>query len=437
MERRNGYDKDIRWDYVFASCVVGLIIGIVILLIGLFFTWSSAGFRVDSWESHTRYVERFNALDSDKRLFLIEWQYLSDSVDANNFMVCDPQPPSVDTCLKKAAVWLFVAMLVCVSTGTFCSYFDEKSHRFFCADYPFSGTRSRVAFVLMWLYWPVLLVSRLRMRRWEAQQKAEQTVANEEANQEPEVHNEQDKNVQEEREEEEGNDEDEDESITYEDLSADLTDFDNDSCEQFIAYCQDENQHTYKERLSDAEEKVKNTETSLRDYGQRIQKLQGELKEAKLELEKLKSTKPPEPKDLKVLKTEWEAIKSMRGVTNIYYDEYDETLCIDVAVRVPYEGETYDFGDYTIQICHDEIECPRSRSGVRDDWRAGSYPDYCYSDGTFCLGNRERSISKFIVEQRFREAIILIIDCMHSVNDEEEAANIPKCFRRIVPPKEG
>lgn len=232
--------------------------------------------------------------------------------------------------------------------------------------------------------------------------------------------------------------EEKDEYVTYEDLSADRTQFVEKSCEQFIKYCQNDKYslEKYEERLQEAKESVNDIEENLRFHGRQVHKLQNRLRDAKLDLDKIKNSKPIGLKGQEVLTTEWEAIKNMRGVTDIYYDEDEETLCIDVAVRVPYKGEVYDFGDYSIKIHRDEIECPRNRSGVREDWKGG-YPDYCYDDGDFCLGDREGSITKFISEQRLREAIILVIDCLHSVNDEEEAEDIPNCFRRIVPPKEG
>lgn len=441
MGRRNGYTGDIRWSKVY-FCL--LCYGIVIVIATLFITWivyEDASSDLRHQQSYNESVEEFNMLPQYKRIIITEW--IDYEVDENHLRTPEPAPTTFAERFRKCLPYGIIIILVILSIGAFNGYADEKSCRYFYADFPFDGIRSCIIFILMWACWPILLISLVNLRRWEAKQKAEQEVADKQVELEAkspqsevsagnpnETENSDETNIVQEEE-------DNDEYVTYEDLSADRTHFSNDSCEQFIEYCQKENQYEYEDRLNDADDEVQRIERSLRRYGRDIQKLQGELKDAKLNLEKIKNSKPPEPKDPEALKAEWENIKNMRGVTNIYYDEHGETLYVEVAVRVAYEDEIYDFGDYKIEIHHDEIECPRIRSGVRDDWDGG-YPDYCYGNSnTFCLGTREENIKNFISERRFREAIILIIDCMHSVNDEAEAEDIPSCFRRIVPPKEG
>lgn len=439
LERRNGYTGDIRWLQVYTNVLCCGILIIVIAFFTILIVHGDAASDYENQQRHNARVEEFNSLPRYKRVVLTEWHEYE--VDEDYLQALEPKPsPFTERC-RKILPYAIVITLIILSLATFWGYAEEKSRRYFFADYPWEGALSIIAFLLMWVCWPTLLVSYIRMRHWEKEQSAEKArreaeeaerAAEEAATHLNALNETEGENNTEEKEE------DDDEHITYEDLSADHTNFAPDSCAQFIAYCQRDDQYKYEMHLQRISNDIEKYKRNLRNYGDEIRELQGKLKTAQLELEKLKRGGPPQPQDENVLITDWEAIKAMRGVTAIYYDDQEDELRINVVVRVPYNGEVYDFGDHTIIISYNKLRCIRERSGVREDWHNSGYPDYYHGNsGEFCFGSRHRRIEEYLEKHRLREAIILAIDCLHSVNDENDAKYIPDCFRRIVSPKEG
>lgn len=428
LQLRNGYADDIEWSKLFLSfAAISLCIIIAsILVLGLFKL--EAKDEYDHRQRCNAKVTEFNALPLEHRMVIAKWNNYE--VNENFFQSYMPDPTPKIEKFRKVIPYFIILELVLASFEVFKNYDEQKAKQYFYADFPSAGFKSHIALALMWVAWPIFFVSYIRMQRW----KAEHTTGTEVNQTSTET-----EDVTEDAKEDTNDDAIDCEDVTYEDLSIKHSNFAEDSCAQYIEYCQDLNRYNYEERLSEAQNNVHVLEQNLHELGRKVQERQNEIKHAKIELEEIENSKPVEPQTPDVLESDWEAIKNMRGVTNIYCRTVHRVmqLFIEVEIRVPYEGNIYDFGDYRIEIERNMMICSRTRSGVKDNWSDGCYPDYCYSDETFCFGDRADKIQEYLTEQQLREAIILIIDCLHSVNDEYDALRIPDCFRRIVSPKEG
>lgn len=424
MKKRNGYKKDFDLRQGLVAYALFAVIALAVVLIGVIGVFALS--KLSEGNSN-ELAEHFNALSQPERALLAEW---------NGYEVDEAYLMSSKTVCFGEYIGIFtnrgvqIGFLVIVSLLTFWFYSDtRKEENFFLADLPERGVRGIILLILFWAGCPFLLGSLVQMKRWEAeaidkQQEELATSRIEEGDDEMDV-----------MPQPEGLVTNENGCVTYEDRSIDRTHFAEDSYAQFEKYCQIDTQEAYKEWLCEMKTHICDTESKLRKAGERVKALQKELKKARADLEGLKAGGPSTVKSLETIRADWEAIKKMRGVVDIYYDDYE--LKIAVEVRVPYSGEIYDFGDYIIAITNDNnITCYRNRSGIRSDW-TDSYPDYCYDDGTFCLGDREYVIKEYLKQHRLREAVILTIDCLHSVNNDEDAEDIPNCFRKVVSPKEG
>lgn len=427
MERRNGYDRDFDWGELL-GCV--FVVFIMLLIVGVFTALILAGEAKtsrDSQQSYNARVEKFNNLPQSDRIAISGW--LDYEVDENYLLAPEPAPRTFREWLWVVAPYAGILAAIALSAFIFWWYARNKPKRYFFADLPLKGMKGAICVVLLWLFWLVLLVSLIRMKRWEAQQKAEATGESQD-----EIATEDDDESEDQTPEMVGDDKNG--YVTYEDRSIDRTRFAGNAYEQFEHYYQQVLQQAYKDKLRAAELDVENAEESLAMAGEEVRRYQKSLKEAKLRLRQLLDNKASLDRSDITIKDDWEAIKQLRGVVAVYYDDDKSALMVDVEVRVPYDGEVYDFGDYTITVSDDRVVCFCTRSGIRDDWEMGDYPDYRYGDGTFCLGDRKGTIGEYLRRHQVREALILTVDCLHSVNNEEHAEDIPHCFRKIVSSKE-
>ena len=237
-----------------------------------------------------------------------------------------------------------------------------------------------------------------------------------------------------------------DPTLTYEDLSITHS-LNAEHRQAFVDFCQNDVRTIHEKQCEDIEEKIESNEDDLRDCGDKIRQLQAQLQNNRLKLQKLQQVSVVEP-DADELEASWQEIKNIRGIREIYCcysnnEEHTYEMHVTVNVRIAYQGQNYDVGDYDICITHLNFVCKCLRTGVRDDWMkyhsgsyASRYPDYRYNDNTFCFGNRDTEIYDYFNQRRFREMIILIVDCLHSVNNRAQAECIPQCFRKVVPPRE-
>ncbi len=170
--------------------------------------------------------------------------------------------------------------------------------------------------------------------------------------------------------------------------------------------------------IFDVEVELKRRANGIREDQQRKSRLLAERKQ----LENAETSKQAHDRALR----EWATIREMRGVASLRAEK--RCLAIKVDVRVPYDGELYDFGDYLIKLYPNDFSCKRLRSGKRLDATSNA-PDYNESSG-FCFGERRSLIQKYVEKAQYLEALTLMIDSLHSVNGPDVERKIPNCFRK-------
>lgn len=231
----------------------------------------------------------------------------------------------------------------------------------------------------------------------------------------------------------------EDNYITYEDTTKDRAHFSENSYGVFKHYYQSRCCNEYETKLRCAEYRISDMEDNIDRLEKELLKRRQVLEEARRNLKELQEGEVIfyQEADNKI-EAEWRVIRNIRSIVDVRYNDIFKHLEFDVEVRVPYDGEIYDFGDYTLCLVQDadEIICFRTRSGVRDDWKRGEDPDYyCYAGNYFRFEERRRNfISWSMQHNKLLEVIMDAIDCLHSVEDED-LEKIPKCFRKVVSKK--
>lgn len=181
--------------------------------------------------------------------------------------------------------------------------------------------------------------------------------------------------------------------------------------------------------IRDVAESINITKDDLKTYGDKIQTLQKHLGQLTAKQKYLDEAKKAHPTlDRQTALDELEQIRKMRGVTEIIPCPEKSRIDIIVKIRVPYQGSIYDFGDYKIRLWHDNCNTVRLRCGVKED--ATSTAPYYHDGSEFCFGNRRNEIIRYSKEGRIIEALTLMIDCMHSVNEGDQQ-DIPHCFKRV------
>lgn len=126
---------------------------------------------------------------------------------------------------------------------------------------------------------------------------------------------------------------------------------------------------------------------------------------------------------------EFESLLRLKGVESVRV--VDGQLSLLVKARVTYKKKLYDAGDWELRFgVGTGLFSHELRSGVRKDWPNGRYPDYRFSDGSFCFGSRADVIMDNLAKGQFPEAIELAVNCMCSVNKADQDC-IPKALYRI------
>lgn len=408
MERRDKkYYSDISLDELFDPWI-GISIAVIIVAMAIYsIIMLCVGSNHKISVSTIATNEAFNELSQSERQVIADWNKLE--VDEDFLMEVPSEADSIkDVWFRYLMIVVAVALTIC-SALVFAGYCDEKLGEFFLADLPFATAYGWFLFFAMYAGWIVLAISAIRMKSYfrrktqEEQQKAL----------------EHDESVEE---------------VTYEDLNANHGEFDENSLAYYVKYADS----IYQRKIKKLKDSIKDYEEDLCEQGDEIRRIQYDLAKVKAELNELKEIGSPKITDREMIET-LEAIKAMRGVVsmNLSEDTNNPKLIIDIHVRIPYKGETYDGGDYKVEIAGIGFNAVCVRPGTKSTWPHGKYPDYRYeSERRFCFGTRAASIQRYLTEYQLREAIILIVDCLHSTGDQKTTAMVPSCFRRIVPPSE-
>lgn len=410
MERRpKTHREDIRFYYFEDNVFVATVTAAVFcaILLGLILAGVSSEHKATLTKNET--AQEFNALSLDERQLIAKWSNVE--LDEEAFLMEINDDPLT---VKKAWLPLLIIAIgitLCVFSGTVAyGYCTEKRSYYFLADLPLSIGYGWFLLFALFTIWPFMLISAIRMWFYfRPNRKAERAEVEKQAEAE----------------------------LTEEQIyalaqSPEMRNYST-ARKAYINYRVSGQVQAQQKLIEATEEKIEKIKRTIRDYGKKIQQSQRELGEAKAELESLSATKVSAQTTRTQAKAEWKILTEMRGVAKLTAHKgrgkRPDKICILVKVRVPYHNNIYDFGDYQITLCGDRYSCDRVRSGIRID-HTSTQPSYNESSG-FCFGSRRSTIAEYLEQGKTIEAVTLMVDCLHSVNEGHERY-IPDCFRKVA-----
>lgn len=412
MNRRpRKYYSDIEPnDLLSEGAVLLLLIVLVVSIIGYLIVIACIDDNYSSTIKHNETAQAFNALSLRERQTIAEWDNSLEIVDDGAYIIeMKPEPTPRKARFIRAFLITLAIDITLISLITFMSYCEGKYSSYFIADLPLDTAYGWALLIMMYVGWLFLLISAIRMWFYfrperQAEREAVENQARIELSEEQ----------------------------VYALAQSPEMRFPKRARKAYIQYRVKGCAEAQQKLIKAAEDKVAKAKRSINDYGKEIQRLQHEFGEAKAELNQLTSIKDYVSITRAQAKAEWEALAEMRGVAKITAKgrrgNRSDKIFILVRVRVPYKGDVYDFGDYQIMLAGSKFKCTRLRSGVKINHTSTS-PDYNESSG-FCFGNRRHTILEYLEQGKTIEAVTLMIDCLHSVNDGVED-EIPYCFRKV------
>lgn len=406
MYRRQTYCDDIPPNkIVLRNFVLPLVIVLIIfsgIIWALYFIQDSP----ETVQKKNSKIEAFNALPKETRKLAKDFGAGSSWQDEGQAIMELNEFTTIDSILACERWALPLAMLVAFLM-VFIEYCCKKESYYFIADLPFGTTYGWLLLVLcLPVGWPFLLVSRIRMYLYFRNSPPAETESTD--------------------------NDDADADSTAPEEESDITTITAVTAQHSDAYAALRQKFLGELRddaLAELEDSVQSTQEKIQDYGEAIQCCQRELGRLKASRAKAKdSTKYK--LDFDDARRELEQILKMRGVKSVTLAK--DYIKVFITVRVRYKSRLYDFGDYTVKFWHDGFCTDLVRSGVRED--ASSTNPFYLTGNSFCLGEREGTVAQYANEGRIIEALTLIVDSMHSVNDSDQE-RIPDCFKCISEPK--
>lgn len=429
MYKRNGNTGDLK-DVLFMPITIVVMSTLCLLLVtGL---TAALDDPEATAEAHNATVAKFNALSLTERQAIFEFgpdlNLDEDFEISEETYLMETVEPGMTVGEFYASYWQLIVRIFVIgySALTFFSYWKEKRSYYYLSDLPLSTIYGWVLFISMFVAWPFLalnwihanlfsrLAAELREKRRERRERnrAEHQKVRE-LGAEPV------------------------EELTMEQR------FSVSARKAYVQYVKHGAKQAQADRLQNATKQVEASRKRLDELGQDLQKAQCEFGEAiksaqrelgknKAELNKIQQAELTDTATTTRALSEWESLTKMRGVTSIKVTRSGKKttgLSVLVKVRVPYQGEFYDFGDYTIWLSGSEYRCTRTRSGVKLNATSNA-PNYNETRG-FCFGDRKYLIGEYMQNGRFLEAIDLMIEALHSVNSSDAEAEIPNCFRKV------
>lgn len=182
--------------------------------------------------------------------------------------------------------------------------------------------------------------------------------------------------------------------------------------------------------------KLKAEALALRDesknLSEQLKTAQLELSKSKARLNKLREHKEDAGFDsytYEQAKNDFQQLKSMRGVCQIFVDDTDTMLyygsvkekTLKIYVRATYARGRYlyDLGDYMIDISQSQIsDLEWEVNRIRFKGQSG------YGGRHFCFGDRFFDICDYIERGRIVEAVEIMIECLHYVNEGRDQETI-------------
>ncbi len=404
MQRRGKYSHDIDYGDILAGpAIVAIVIGVIYLLFLLIFGVEMSDLNTAN-QLQNEHAAIFNELPAETRDQLLPM--LKYDIDEGNTIPLKEVNSDYsfgDFALELGLLALATAYLISSGFAMY-GYCHEKRHCFFLIDAP----RNFLGLIIILLtlpFFPVYLVSGVRMMIWSSRRNREENKAVEEVALE---------------------------EIRFETEHKPLTGPKASKAKNlYIRYVTRDRVASYNYSRNSLTERINALRGELNRYADAIRIKRRELATAEKEL--ADTHLEGENENVARAEREWEQIRQMRGVYSLGVSKTRgkniSKLTIGVRVRVDYKDELYDFGDYRIEINGTDFNAVRTRSGIRRN-ATSSYPNYNESGG-FCFGSRKYEIANFIKAGRLLEAITLMIDSLHSVNSSADEAEIPQCFRKV------
>ena len=444
-EFRGNYCGDIyggKGDIILVTAVV-FVVAILVSLLVADISDSEVESAIQSVEKFNVFAEEFNALDESVR----EQVYLA-GVLSHNFETSEEEQwlAQIRTYEGRESgwwwrvgfLWALAICAVATSIAMFSMFLYHWCKDHFMVDLPFKEYPifCRLLLVICFVGWPAFLVSAIRMqiqkRRFRKAEQAECLESLEETAESDGDENNTEETSEDEQENENDDDEPKEEWTTAEDVEAVSFEHRKKSAKRlykkFRLACR---QSIIDKKIQEHNENIESTRHEMRGHAEQIQLLQREVNTETASLRKLERIEVSDDVvSIRQAENEFIKLLKMRGVVAVRAE--DDSIYIRINVRVEYDGELYDFGDWLIMLYESHFESLRLRSGVRSDWGDDGYPDYANGDDTFCFGERRESIEKFLQAGQHIEALTIIIDSLHSVNSDSDEEDIPNCFKKVV-----
>lgn len=401
MSRHGSYYYDI-----IAVPVIPVAIVVIILMITLLAATIACVDQgnPDEVAAYNAQVEIFNRLPASERSAY--QPLLNVNLDDNGFLAPKETPQPL-----KAIFSEYLSFFPPIAAAIFClacfiDYWIEKSEKYFLADLPFRTVYGWIIFVLILPFgWPFLLVSFFRMRYCiqkqsiAEQEEVRRLVAALNSENDPQ--------------------------------SAKC---DENALQLYTNFRTNGRKQQYSNKISSLYTEIADREERINHLDKEIVECRRKLNQAKAKLKQLQ-TSPPDQVIKEAARSEWQQILNMRGISRIEFSkgchrDDQQTMRVSIHVRVPYNGDLYDFGDYEATFNPNGFSCRQLRSGIRPD-HTNLQPTYPDDDYGFCFGPQLIDIQSHAKNFQFVEALTLIIDSLHSVHYSDEKY-IPECYRKIT-----
>ena len=406
MYKRHGYYTDVGARIVFPNVLFGMIVVIVVVGFFTFFAWDSHNDTADANSEFNKYASAFNELSSEERAVVRPFMYHEDEIDEETGLLPIKECDKVGffAYFRRHLCLIISLLLLAYSILVFVFYLKEKSSYYHFADIPYRTSYGFFLLISMFVFWPVLLIGRIHMFiKSYSGTKADKQALHEQAYKEAQ------------------------EELLSEAIKPKLRDLANRKAENaYVRYIVNGRELARRARIREVDNALSLIQQNLAQYATYIRECQQRKSTLLAEKKQLEDAAESINQCRERARKEWATIREMRGVANLRAEK--ECLAIKVDVRVPYGGELYDFGDYLIKLYPDKYSCIRLRSGKRVN-ATSSAPDY-NEPGGFCFGDRRSLIEDYIKEAQYLEALTLMIDSLHSVNDSWAEREIPNCFRK-------
>jgi len=409
------YSSDINSFDVFAIPTLVLVVAVLLALLFTGVDVSDTMTDNDAALVHNERAEAFNQKPLEERRLIAEW-IEDENIDAESYLMMKEE-------IKPLTFWarisekdpgaiplMAVCFLALLSFVVFMCYWIKKDKVYYLCSLPYNKPYGWVLFFCMFVGWPFLLASFICMcvgntehfRKKRELAKREKTAVRKMA----------------------------EEELIAEARALTRPQFPEKAHRAFVKYAMIGQAEAHALRVKAAKSGVMRAQGNLQKAGESVRVAQQELGKARANLEQLESAQSSQF-SRECAEAEWVAIKEARGVSSIKYNQRKKRLEVLIKVRVPYAGELYDFGDYLLVLDGGRrFNCKQVRSGVKSD-HLSLAPLYHADGDFFCFGNSSSTIKDYLCQGRYAEAITLVVECMHSVNNDDTERQIPYCFRKV------